>query len=189
MRDTPAHLPSVHEHKIFPSICVLQMEKWGSKPSTGERVWPTRFIPSKTPLTVEHIVAHFSSLESCPNPHTVAGMLEQCHSRHMRVGMIMNISAHGGMYAADVPPELPTFHVSMESKHLPSRQQVQMVIERAVAFWEQDPEAYIVLHCAYGAYQRPHTEACVHACMHTCMHACGTTPPHREHQAPAASAS
>lgn len=135
----------------FIAYNVLQIDKWASKPAMGDRVWPSRFIPCKTPLTAEHILAHFPDAESCPNPHTVPIMLEECRTRGVQLGMIMNLSAHEGLYASDIPADLPTFHVSIASKHLPSRHEVNAVIERAAQFWEQDPDACIAVHCAYGA--------------------------------------
>ena len=130
-------------------VCA-QIAKWASKPSCGKPVWPTRFIPSKTPLTEELLQERFPVPGTCAHPHTVPRLVKHCHAKGWPVGLIINLCAQDGLYAADVPFDLPTFHVGLESKSLPSEEDVAKVIQRAVQFWQEHPDAYIVIHCAYG---------------------------------------
>lgn len=133
------------------STAAAQIAKWASKPSCGKPVWPTRFIPSKTPLTEELLRQRFPHPGSCTNPHTVPRLLEHCNDHGWPVGLIINLSAQDGLYAAELPPDLPTCHVGLESKRLPSGEDVAKVIQCAAQFWQEHPDSYIAIHCAYGA--------------------------------------
>ena len=126
------------------------MEKWGAKPAIGAPVWPTRFVPMKTPLSSRLLAAHFAN-GACPEPLTIRSALAHCEQRGLQVGLIINLAAHHCLYAEDVPLNVPMEHVRMAAKILPTLAAVQQVIRTADAFWRQHPEQYIAIHCDYGA--------------------------------------
>lgn len=128
----------------------LQMEKWGSKLAVGEPVWPTRFVPMKTPLSSHLLAAHFAPGE-CAQPLTLPSALSHCARRGLRVGLVINLAAHHCLYAEEVPRDVPMEHVRMTAKILPPIAAVRQVIRAADAFWEAHPEQYIAIHCDYGA--------------------------------------
>jgi hypothetical protein len=87
------------------------MEKWASKPSIGRPVWPSRFVPMKTPLSAAHIAGHFSPPSACQNPFTVAHLLAHFRDAALPLGMILSLAANDCLYAEDLPPELLVSHV------------------------------------------------------------------------------
>ncbi len=61
-----------------------------------------------------------------------------------------DLSNHETLYAEDVPPNVAYQHVQLVAKVFPLAEQVKQVIDIAERFWEQHPDEYIAIHCAYG---------------------------------------
>ena len=49
-----------------------------------------------------------------------------------------------------MPPSVAYEHVQLVAKVFPLAEQVEQVIDIAERFWEQHPDDYIAIHCAYG---------------------------------------
>jgi hypothetical protein len=81
----------------------------------------------------------------------VGRLLKHCDANGWPIGLIINLSVQEGLYASEVPSDLPTCHVPLESKSLPSDEDVATVIRHAAKFWKEHPDGYIAIHCAYGA--------------------------------------
>lgn len=80
-----SHVPTV----------LTKLQKWGDYHSYGEPVWPTRFIPMKTPLSAE-ILDHWQLPEAPKHRLTVEALLQAQAAAGRRVGLLLDLSNHGG---------------------------------------------------------------------------------------------
>ncbi len=62
-------------------------------PATGSPVWPTRFLPMKTPMSQE-ILDNWSLPEAPKHPLTVPLLLAQQEAAGRQVGLIIDLANH-----------------------------------------------------------------------------------------------
>jgi hypothetical protein len=136
---------------IYTIIFGLQMEKWASRQSIGCPVWPTRFIPMKTPLSNTMLTTQFPDTP-CPNPLTIASVLTYCQDHDYRLGLVINLAAHDCLYSEDLPSDILMEHIRLTAKILPPIEAVQRVIVIADDFWKRRPDEYVAIHCDYGVF-------------------------------------
>lgn len=74
---------------------LTKLQKWGDYESFGEPVWPTKFIPMKTPLSHE-ILDNWQLPEAPKHRLTVSTLLEAEKAAGRRVGLLLDLSNHGG---------------------------------------------------------------------------------------------
>lgn len=79
-----SHVPTV----------MTKLQKWGDYESFGEPVWPTNFIPMKTPLSHE-ILDNWQLPEAPKHRLTVSTLLEAEKAAGRRVGLLLDLSNHG----------------------------------------------------------------------------------------------
>lgn len=80
-----SHVPTV----------LKKLQKWGDYESFGQPVWPTKFIPMKTPLSHE-ILDNWQLPEAPKHRLTVSTLLEAQQAAGRRVGLLLDLSNHGG---------------------------------------------------------------------------------------------
>jgi hypothetical protein len=103
----------------------------------------------QTPLSAE--ILDSWSLPSQPKHRlTVPEMVAQQAALGRKVGLLLDLSNHDCLYAADIPPSLTYTHIQLVAKELPPPEFVDAVVAVARAFWAQHPDEYIAVHCAYG---------------------------------------
>jgi hypothetical protein len=117
-------------------------DKWGDYQAcaTGP-VKPTLFIPMKTPLSqvsawcTVNAQAAAASMQAChitlpsqailgswqqdqppAHPWTISHLLATQQSAGRKVGLIMDLSNHDTLYAADIPPSLEYKHIQLVAK-------------------------------------------------------------------------
>lgn len=95
----------------------VQLNKWGDYPSMGEPVWPSRFIPMKTPLT-EQLLSAWDPNKACRSPLTLPLVIASCKAKNRRLGMIMNLAGHDCLYEDDIPADVAIHHVRLRSSSL-----------------------------------------------------------------------
>jgi hypothetical protein len=71
-----------------------KLQKWGDYESFGQPVWPTKFIPMKTPLSHE-ILDNWQLPEAPKHRLTVSTLLEAQQAAGRRVGLLLDLSNHG----------------------------------------------------------------------------------------------
>lgn len=79
-----SHVPTV----------LTKLQKWGDYESFGEPVWPTKFIPMKTPLSHE-ILDNWQLPEAPKHRLTVGSLLRAEQAAGRRVGLLLDLSNHG----------------------------------------------------------------------------------------------
>lgn len=87
-----APAPSAGSH--VPTV-LTKLQKWGDYQSFGEPVFPTRFIPMKTPLSQE-ILDNWQLPEAPKHKLTVSTLLNAEHAAGRRVGLLLDLANHGG---------------------------------------------------------------------------------------------
>ena len=135
-----------------------KLQKWGDYESYGEPVFPSKFIPMKTPLspTLLADLGVVSSAEKqgeekcCAHVHTLPRFLTEQKSLNRDVGLVIDLSNHDCLYADGIPPDVERVHVRNVAKSIPDMRSANEVIEVAGAFWRRHPEKFISIHCAYG---------------------------------------
>ena len=133
------------------TACAVQIGKWACKQAISDAVAPTHFLPMKTPFSQHLLAQQFPASCPCQDPNTVQHLCTFCTERGYRLGLIINLAAHACLYAADLPAGVPMQQVPMAAKVIPPEEQVQAALSLADALWARDPEAYIAVHCDYGA--------------------------------------
>ena len=88
---------------------VIFLQKWGDCDAFGEPVFPTRFVPMKTPLGSE-IIENWNHDQPPSHPLTLDMLVEAQTVAGRRVGMIIDLSNHQTLYAAD----LAEFNIAYE---------------------------------------------------------------------------
>ncbi|KAL4852861.1 mRNA-capping enzyme [Chlorella vulgaris] len=150
-----------------PAPSVLnKLQKWADYEAMGSPVWPTRFLPMKTPMSNE-ILGSWSLAEAPKHPLTVPRLLETQSKLGRTVGLIIDLANHDCLYSDDMPESLEYEHVQLIAKVLPTREAIAEVERIANSFWAQHPEQHIAIHCAYG-FNRTGFVVCSYLCQ-----ACG----------------
>eukprot|EP00887_Chlorella_sp_A99_P000324 scaffold13.g324.t1 len=144
---------------------LTKLQKWGDYEALGKPVWPTKFVPMKTPMSRE-ILANWS----LPNPPrhslTVPQLLEEQAAHGEPVGLIIDLANHECLYYDDIPPSIEYETVQLV---LPPPEAINEVEEIARSYWSDHPDKYIAIHCAYG-FNRTGFVVCSYLCQ-----ACGLT--------------
>jgi len=132
----------------FEKATVLtKLQKWGDYESCGESVGLTKFVPMKTPLSLEFL----ERTEKYAHILTVEKMLyEQREMKQRVIGFMIDLSNHECLYEEDIPKEVTRVHVRNVAKSIPSLECCEKVIQEAQKFWKIHPDEYIAIHCAYG---------------------------------------
>ena len=126
---------------------LTKLQKWGDYESCGESVGKTKFVPMKTPLSLEFL----ERTEKYAHILTVEKMLyEQRETKQREVTMIIDLSNHECLYEEDIPKEVHRVHVRNIAKSIPSIECCATVMREASKHWKKHPEEYIAIHCAYG---------------------------------------
>ena len=87
---------------------LTKLQKWGDYTSCGESVGKTKFVPMKTPLSLEFL----ESTEKYAHILTVEKMLyTQRETKQREVTMIIDLSNHECLYEEDIPEEVHRVHV------------------------------------------------------------------------------
>lgn len=134
-----SHVPSV----------LQKLLKWGNYAGYGTPVWPSRFVPMKTPLS-EQILDSWELPEPPKHRLTVPDLLAAQTAAGRHVGLLLDLSNHDCLYASDVPSSVQYLHVQLVAKELPPLEFVREVGRAANQFWSQNSDDYIAIHCAYG---------------------------------------
>ncbi|KAI7835650.1 hypothetical protein COHA_010442 [Chlorella ohadii] len=143
-----------------------KLQKWADYAAVGTPVWPTKFIPMKTPMSRE-ILDNWSLPGPPKHPLTVPLLLEGQAAQGRTVGLIIDLANHDCLYSDDVPDTVEYEHVQLIAKVLPSREAIDEVERIARSFWSEQPNQYIAIHCAYG-FNRTGFVVCSYLCQ-----ACG----------------
>ena len=126
---------------------LTKLQKWGDYESCGENVGKTKFVPMKTPLSLEFL----EQMEKYAHILTVEKMLyEQRETKQREVTMIIDLSNHECLYEEDIPKEVHRVHVRNIAKSIPNIECCAKVMREATQHWKKHPEQYIAIHCAYG---------------------------------------
>ena len=126
---------------------LTKLQKWGDYTSCGESVGKTKFVPMKTPLSLEFL----ESTEKYAHILTVEKMLyTQRETKQREVTMIIDLSNHECLYEEDIPEEVHRVHVRNIAKSIPNIECCTKVMKEATRHWKKHPEEYIAIHCAYG---------------------------------------
>ncbi|CAL6446374.1 unnamed protein product [Bathycoccus prasinos] len=126
---------------------LTKLQKWGDYESCGENVGKTKFVPMKTPLSLEFL----DQMEKYAHILTVEKMLyEQRETKQREVTMIIDLSNHECLYEEDIPKEVHRVHVRNIAKSIPNIECCAKVMREATKHWKKHPEQYIAIHCAYG---------------------------------------
>jgi len=126
---------------------LTKLQKWGDYESCGESVGKTKFVPMKTPLSLEFL----ERTEKYAHILTVEKMLyEQRETKQREVTMIIDLSNHECLYEEDIPKEVHRVHVRNIAKSIPNIECCATVMREASKHWKKHPEEYIAIHCAYG---------------------------------------
>ncbi len=126
---------------------LTKLQKWGDYESCGENVGKTKFVPMKTPLSLEFL----EQMEKYAHILTVEKMLyEQRETKQREVTMIIDLSNHECLYEEDIPKEVHRVHVRNIAKSIPNIECCSKVMREATKHWKKHPEQYIAIHCAYG---------------------------------------
>eukprot|EP00878_Enallax_costatus_P025100 GHUV01026821.1.p1 GENE.GHUV01026821.1~~GHUV01026821.1.p1 ORF type:complete len:187 (+),score=37.54 GHUV01026821.1:753-1313(+) len=145
------------ESDAAPLSCVptvlTKLQKWGDYDSWGEPVWPSRFIPMKTPLSQE-ILDNWQLSNPPKHRLTVADIITAQAAAGRHIGLILDLSNHDCLYISDVPPTVEYLHVQLVAKELPPLEFVQEVGAAANQYWSRHRDSYIAIHCAYGEWSR-----------------------------------
>eukprot|EP00892_Ulva_mutabilis_P008658 jgi/Ulvmu1/6164/UM028_0020.1 len=146
---SPCPLATTPVDQRLPSI-LRKIHKWASTPAMGRPVWPSLFIPMKSPLT-EVLAESYLSGEPCAHPHNIPIMLQSAEQQGHTIGLVINLSVYHDLYAGDLHGHhLQMRHVPLMSKNLPTAEAVQEVIGHAKQFWRDNAGSCIAIHCAYG---------------------------------------
>ena len=137
-----------------PSV-LRKLQKWGDYDSFGTPVWPSKFVPMKTPLA-KSILSDWKLPEAPKHSLTVEGLLEAQTAANRRIGLILDLSNHDCLYEEDVPADVAYIHVQLVAKEFPPLESVQEVGRIATEFWDKHPDEYIAIHCAYGEWPQVH---------------------------------
>ena len=96
---------------------LTKLQKWGDYESCGENVGKTKFVPMKTPLSLEFL----EQMEKYAHILTVEKMLyEQRETKQREVTMIIDLSNHECLYEEDIPKEVHRVHVRNIAKSIPN---------------------------------------------------------------------
>lgn len=87
-----------------PSV-LRKLQKWGDYESFGTPVWPSRFVPMKTPLSHD-ILRDWKLLEAPHHSLTVQDLLSAQAAAGRQVGLIIDLTNHDCLYEEDVPAEV-----------------------------------------------------------------------------------
>lgn len=132
----------------IPSV-LNKLQKWADYESFGEPIEPTKFIPMKTPMSLE-IISSWSLTEAPLHAHTVGSLLAAQHAMGRTVGLIIDLANHDCLYADDIPSTLEYVHLNLIAKVIPPKEAVDQVETIAREYWSRHPDRYIATHCAYG---------------------------------------
>jgi hypothetical protein len=139
-------------------------------PSVGKPVNPTKFLPMKTPMSLE-IISNWSLEQPPKHSLTVPELLCGQDLAGRCVGMIIDLANHECLYAEDLPDSLEYTHIQLVAKVLPPPEAINAVAAAAAEFWSRRPNDYISIHCAYG-FNRTGFVVCSYLCQE-----CGMTVP------------
>eukprot|EP00879_Flechtneria_rotunda_P018145 GHRR01019031.1.p1 GENE.GHRR01019031.1~~GHRR01019031.1.p1 ORF type:complete len:191 (+),score=41.24 GHRR01019031.1:256-828(+) len=156
-----SHVPTV----------LTKLQKWGDYESFGQPVWPTRFIPMKTPLSVE-ILDDWQLSEQPKHRLTVGDLLAAQTAAGRHIGLLLDLTNHDCLYACDTPASVKYCHVNLVAKELPPLEYVREVGKVANTHWSQHKTDHIAIHCAYGK-AAGYTQwglACEAVCLHICIY-------------------
>ncbi|KDD76743.1 hypothetical protein H632_c121p1 [Helicosporidium sp. ATCC 50920] len=139
-----------------------KLQKWGSYPSLGLPVYPTRFLPMKTPMS-EEILSNWSLPEPPQHTLSVRSLLAETRQAGRPLGLIIDLANHDCLYADDLPADVAHSQVALEAKVLPTQSAVDQVARLAQACWAERPEGHVAIHCAYG-FNRTGFVVCSYLC-------------------------
>jgi alpha-glucan,water dikinase len=104
-----------------------KLQKWGDYESFGTPVWPSRFVPMKTPLSHD-ILRDWKLLEAPHHSLTVQDLLAAQAAAGRQVGLIIDLTNHDCLYEEDVPAEVGVpIHYSTRLGQVSSRQHPTLV--------------------------------------------------------------
>lgn len=142
---------------------LTKLQKWADYESIGEPVYPTMFLPMKTPMSQE-IIDNWSLEDPPKHVLTVQELVESQLKVDRCVGMIIDLANHECLYQDDLPEGgLEYAHVQLVAKVLPSKDAVDQVERVAKEFWSRHPDQHIAIHCAYG-FNRTGFIVCSYLC-------------------------
>lgn len=121
--------------------------RWGDYQSMGTPVWPTRFIPMKTPLSHD-LIQNWSLPEAPKHRLTVSDVIETHAAQGRRVGLFLDLSNHDCLYETDIPSDVQYQHIRLVAKELPPQDFVDEVIAAANKFWRANPNEFIAVSLA-----------------------------------------
>lgn len=156
------------EKDVSTPTVLTKLKKWADYESVGNPVWPTRFLPMKTPMSNE--IIHNWSLENPPKHTLTVETLVEGQERvyGRRVGLIIDLANHECLYKDDMLPlqdkyGLEYAHIQLVAKELPPRSAIDKVERVAKEFWARKPEEHAAIHCAYG-FNRTGFVVCSYLC-------------------------
>lgn len=142
---------------------LTKLQKWADYESIGEPLYPTMFLPMKTPMSQE-IIDNWSLEDPPKHVLTVQELVESQLKVDRCVGMIIDLANHECLYQDDLPEGgLEYAHVQLVAKVLPSKDAVDEVERVAKEFWSRHPDQHIAIHCAYG-FNRTGFIVCSYLC-------------------------
>lgn len=166
----------VHVSSSPPTECVAmptvltKLKKWADYASVGDPVEPTKFLPMKTPMSVE-IIENWSLEHAPKHTLTIEELIEsqeRDYGRH--VGLIIDLANHECLYLDDILSHnqkstriLEYAHIQLVAKVLPPKSAIDQVERVAREFWSRKPDDYIAIHCAYG-FNRTGFVLCSYLC-------------------------
>jgi hypothetical protein len=95
-------------------------------PSVGAPVAPTKFLPMKTPMSME-IITNWSLPVPPKHSLTVQELLQSEASAGRKVGLIIDLANHECLYQEDLPEDMEYAHIQLIAKVLPSRESIDEV--------------------------------------------------------------
>jgi len=141
---------------------LTKLQKWANYESIGEPVGGSKFLPMKTPMSLE-IIDNWSLEQPPLHKLTIPDLLESQRQKNRRVGMIIDLANHECLYADDLPRSIEYAHVQLVAKVLPSIEAICKVQTVAQEFWSRKPDEHIAIHCAYG-FNRTGFVLCSYLC-------------------------
>jgi protein-tyrosine phosphatase len=146
-----------------PSLKHQTSHHQGDYEAVGTPVYPSLFIPMKTPMS-EEILSNWSLAAPPRHAHTLSLLLATQRAEGRRVGLIIDLANHPCLYADDLKDSgLEYIHMQLVAKVLPPPEAIDEVERVADAFWAVHPDRYIAIHCAYG-FNRTGFVVCSYLC-------------------------
>lgn len=154
------HVSAIPDSTPKPPPTVLtKLKKWADYESVGAPVYPTKFLPMKTPMS-EEIIENWSLEHPPRHVLTVRRLIESQERAYGRkVGLIIDLANHDCLYIEDLLEwnggrglgEIVEYvRVGLVAKEVPEKGVVEEVARVVREFWGRKPESYVGVHCCYG---------------------------------------